>query len=107
MPKKTVDIRIEFPSQGETYSRDEYGVYEYSTYPRSSVLAGQERRSFLDSFETLEQAQAKYPTADISGCGYHVPSLGHLPDEDDDHVASREEQYGRYLDCGPQNWDDR
>lgn len=22
-------------------------------------------------------------------------------------VASREEQYGRYLDCGYQNWDDR
>lgn len=21
--------------------------------------------------------------------------------------ASREEQYGRYLDCGPENWDDR
>lgn len=22
-------------------------------------------------------------------------------------VASREEQHARYLDCGPQNWDDR
>ncbi len=22
-------------------------------------------------------------------------------------VASREEQYARYLDCGPLNWDDR
>lgn len=22
-------------------------------------------------------------------------------------VASREEQHGRYLDCGPQAWDDR
>jgi hypothetical protein len=21
--------------------------------------------------------------------------------------ASREEQYARYIDCGPQNWDDR
>jgi len=24
-----------------------------------------------------------------------------------DRVASREEQHGRYLDCGPQAWDDR
>jgi hypothetical protein len=23
------------------------------------------------------------------------------------HNASREEQYSRYIDCGPQNWDDR
>ena len=24
-----------------------------------------------------------------------------------ERVASREEQYGRYLDCGPAAWDDR
>lgn len=24
-----------------------------------------------------------------------------------ERVASREEQQARYLDCGPQNWDDR
>jgi hypothetical protein len=24
-----------------------------------------------------------------------------------ERYASREEQYGRYLDCGPQNWDDQ
>lgn len=24
-----------------------------------------------------------------------------------ERVASREEQYARYLDCGPQAWDDR
>lgn len=129
------DLRIEFPSAGATYARDEYGVYEYSEYPESSVLAGQERRQFLDSFETLEAARAAYPDAVESGCGYQPPFLGHLPDDGEDEEyafgggaaadnhaeeiaerandsagsrkASRAEQHERYLDCGPQAWDDR
>jgi len=76
------DIRIEYPSSGSTYSDPVYGVYEYSTYPRSSVLAGQEQRIFRDSFETLEEAQAAYPKAELCGCGFREPYLGHLPDED-------------------------
>jgi hypothetical protein len=80
-PKK--DIRIEFPSTGATYSRLEYGVYEYGVYPRGSVLAGQERRVFLDSFETLEEARADYPHAELSNSGFQEPSLNHLPDDTD------------------------
>jgi hypothetical protein len=41
---KNTDRRIEFPSQGDTYCRDEYGVYEYGTYGRSSVNSGSELR---------------------------------------------------------------
>lgn len=75
--------RIEFPARGSTYCRQEYGVYEYSTYERSSVLAGQQRRVFLDSFKTLEEAKAKYPGARAdAGCGYQAPYLNHLPDAD-------------------------
>lgn len=84
MTTKHADIRIEFPSQGTTYSRDEYGVYQYSTYPRSSVLGGQERRAFLASFETIEEARAEFPGADESGCGYQPPFLSHLPEEGED-----------------------
>jgi hypothetical protein len=58
---------IEYPSAGATYSRDEYGVYRYSEYPESSVLAGQERRQFLDSFPTLDEARAAFPDAEWSG----------------------------------------
>jgi hypothetical protein len=85
--------RIEFPSAGATYSLQEYGVYEYSTYPSGSVLAGQQSRVFLDSFETLEEAKAKYPDAEPGyGCGYREPSLNHLPeDEDDLETYEREE----------------
>ena len=78
------DIRIEYPSAGMTYNRDAYGVYEYGEYPRSSVLAGQERRVYLDSFETLEEARAKYPTAEVCDfSGYRPPSLDHLPNDED------------------------
>lgn len=77
------EIRIEFPSKGATYCKNKYGVYEYSTYPRDSVLAGQERRRFLGQFDTLEEAQSAYPGADISGCGYQPPYLGHLPEDGD------------------------
>lgn len=81
-PRKP-DVRIEYPCSGATYCEDKYGVYEYSVYPSSSVLAGQTRRVFLDSFNTLEEAKAKYPDADLCGCGYQPPYLGHLPDDGD------------------------
>lgn len=78
------DVRIEYPSHGATYTRNEYGVYGYGRYPRHSVLAGQTRRTFLDSFKTLEEAQAAYPQAKVvRGSGYAPPNLSHLPDDGD------------------------
>lgn len=78
------DLRIEFPSQGATYDRPEYGVYAYSVYPRSSVLAGQTRRVFMGSYETLAEAQAAHPDAEyVQTCGYQPISLDHLPDGPD------------------------
>jgi hypothetical protein len=35
-----------------------------------------------------------------------MPWSGH-PKQGRRHTASRAEQYGRYLDCGPAAWDDR
>lgn len=81
---KAPDVRIEYPSQGATYTRWQYGVYEYGVYPRHSVLAGQQQRVFLDSYDTLEEAQRAYPNAQIaSDTGYTPPSLEHLPDDGD------------------------
>lgn len=78
------DIRIEYPSAGSTYSRDVFGVYAYDTFPASSVLAGQQRRSFLDSFDTLDEAQAEYPDAvSDCACGWQAPDLSHLPFDPD------------------------
>jgi hypothetical protein len=61
------EITIEYPASGATYSRDEFGVYRYDEYPESSVLAGQERRTFLDSFPTLDEARAAFPDAEWPG----------------------------------------
>jgi hypothetical protein len=73
---------IEYPMTGATYSRDEYGVYEYGIYPESSVLAGQERRSFIDSFPTLAEAQSAYPDAEWQdGSGYREIVIPHEPPE--------------------------
>lgn len=77
------DIRIEYPSRGATYCRQEYGVYRYDTYASNSVLAGQQRRTFLASYPTLEAAKAAYPNASSAGCGYQPPYLGHLPEGND------------------------
>jgi hypothetical protein len=74
-----MQLRIEFPSTGATYHHEEFGVYEYSVYPRGSVLEGEESRRFLASFTTLEEAQKAYPKADVSGCGYRAVELPQEP----------------------------
>ena len=77
---------IERASHGATYqnSPDTWTVYEISRYPRSSVLAGQQRRRWMDDFDSLEAAKAAYPNAkEIGGSTYREPSLAHLPDESD------------------------
>jgi hypothetical protein len=61
--KTKQDIRIEFPSVGTTYANNVYAVYEYGTYSRSSVNYGMLCRSFLDSFDTLEEARKAFPGA--------------------------------------------
>lgn len=65
-------VVIEYPSIGQTYANNEYGVYEYSVHDENSVLAGEERRVFLDCFKTLAEAQAKYPNAEFHGEGEDV-----------------------------------
>lgn len=76
---------IEQGSRGATYrnSNDTFTVYEISTYPRSSVLAGQQRRVWLGEFTSLEEAQKAYPDAQPSGCTYREAVLHHLPEEGD------------------------
>jgi len=73
--------------RGETYSRSTFAVYEHGVYPRSSVLAGQPSRRFIDGgFETPEAAQAKYPDATIIAGSTHIPVdvlTAHLPDDTD------------------------
>lgn len=84
-------LTIEYPSAGATYSHDEYGVYRYDTYPENSVLAGQERRTFIDSFPTLAEAQATYPDAEWwAGSGYRDIIIPRTPPAWFDPLAAGE-----------------
>jgi hypothetical protein len=76
---------------------DGFDVFGWGTYERSSVLAGQPKKVFLDAFETLEAAKAEFPTATMSSRWTEPQaSLTHLPGEDD-FVAG-----GAY----PDDWED-
>ena len=76
---------IEQGSRGATYQNGAgtFTVYEIGRYPRSSVLAGQQRRQWRDEFPSLAEAQAAYPQARVSGSTYAPPSLHHLPGNGD------------------------
>ena len=76
---------VEEASHGETYQNKSgtFTVYEIGVYKRGSVLEGQQKRTWLDQFDSLEEAQTAYPEAQlISGSTYREPSLGHLPDDE-------------------------
>ena len=59
-----------------------FSVYEFGEYPESSVLAGQTCKRFVDNFDSVEEAQASYPSAEL---GYRdaYNHFDHLPDEPD------------------------
>ena len=62
---------------------DTFVVYGWDEYPTYSVLAGQSRKCYIESYKTLEAAQAAFPEANISNqWTERVISLNHLPDED-------------------------
>ena len=75
------DITIEPNFYRESVGRPSggYNVYKHDEYPNSSVLAGQERRTFCDFFDTIEEAQAAFPAAYVSGDTHRAPYLPATP----------------------------
>lgn len=69
-----MDLTIE-PLIGET---NEWAVYSHGEYEEWSVLAGQPRRVFLDSFPSVEEAIAKYPLAQV--LNYSTKVQHYMPD---------------------------
>jgi hypothetical protein len=59
-------------------------LYGWSTYELQSVLAGQPKKVFIDSFESLDDLLKVSPEAN-GGSKFTDPivSLNHLPSEDD------------------------
>tara|TARA_R110002020_G_scaffold407051_1_gene617154 strand:+ start:120 stop:395 length:276 start_codon:yes stop_codon:yes gene_type:complete len=70
-----------------TIEPDGYGtfsVFGWGTYERSSVLAGQQRKTMVDDFDTVAEAVNAYPKADVMD-GRVAPapvSVMHLPDRE-------------------------
>jgi len=63
---------------------EEYVVKGYDRFPQNSVLAGQTRINFVDSFNDLEEAQKAYPEATLSHPMIEpVNTYDHLSDEGD------------------------
>lgn len=70
--------------RGATYASERWTVYEHGVYDRDSVLSGQSRRTWLDDFDTLEEAQKEYPEAVVCAFStYSAACLNHLPGEDE------------------------
>lgn len=69
--KKNKTYRSIEMGRGATYCNNRYTVYEHGVYPRTSVLAGRPSRKWLNEFETLAEAQAAYPDAEVwAGSSY-------------------------------------
>jgi hypothetical protein len=66
------EVAIE-PGVNEYTHKPVFHVKGYGEYPDSSVLAGQPRRVHLDTFDTLEEAQAAYPFSSTEDGPRHVP----------------------------------
>lgn len=72
--------------------RGQFAVYQYSTYPRGSVLAGQPKRTFLDVFPHVEAAQRAFPEARVSEDSGASPraEVPHTPPPGFDPLAAGE-----------------
>tara|TARA_R110002050_G_scaffold81590_3_gene174647 strand:+ start:885 stop:1139 length:255 start_codon:yes stop_codon:yes gene_type:complete len=61
-----------------------FDVYGHSFYPASSVLAGQQMKSSLANYETIEEAKKDFPKAEVLDFRTQVHNYyDHLPDDSD------------------------
>jgi hypothetical protein len=67
-------------------------VYAWGVYPRSSVLAGQQRKKYMDEYASVELALKEYPEAEAVGHTVDANNtFDHLPSEP--MTAYEEENY--------------
>ena len=88
---KLRDLTLEL-GRGETYATGKPTLYGHGRYGRSSVLAGQHRRVFIESWDDIDTARAELKAAkirytDMTGTGgsTHTPverMVAHLPDDE-------------------------
>jgi hypothetical protein len=93
-PRPTFTLEM---GRGETYRHARPMLYAHSVYERSSVLAGQPRRLFVEQWESWDEARAalaevrkadrsfKFEDFGEGGGTTHVPTsvlTRHLPDDE-------------------------
>lgn len=93
-PRPSFTLEI---GRGETYRLSKPVLYAHSTYGRSSVLAGQPRRLFVEQWETWEEARAALAEVRRADRSFRFDDLGegggtsyiptsvltrHLPDDE-------------------------
>ena len=62
--------------RGETYRHSRPVLYAHSVYDRSSVLAGQPRRRFVEQWETWEEARAALAEVRRADRSFRFDDLG-------------------------------
>ena len=53
-------------------SGEGFALYAHFTHPRSSVLAGQRGRQYLEGADTLEELTTKYPGVEVLGHSTYI-----------------------------------
>jgi hypothetical protein len=86
------------PGRGETYRHRKPTLYAHSIYERSSVLAGQPRRLFVEGWDNWDEARAALAEVRRADRSFHFVDFGegggtthiasevltrHLPEDDD------------------------
>ncbi len=78
------DFKYKYITYDDQYSKPQFVVKGVGTYEPSSVLAGQDKIVFLDSFDTLQEAQDAFPMADeLHPLMQPQNNFDHLPDNGD------------------------
>lgn len=94
-PRPTFTLEL---GRGETYRHARPVLYAHSVYERSSVLAGQPRRLFVEQWDSWEEARAALTEVRRAACSFNFEDFGdgggtsyipssvlirHLPEDDD------------------------
>ena len=77
------------PSTSLYGSGKEVVVYAWGKYGNSSVLAGQNKKTYIEEFDSAELALKAFPNAlALEGIAEAGNTFGHLPDAPDDDYIS-------------------
>lgn len=62
-----------------------FNIYTIDEWPKSSVLAGMTRKTFIDAYNSTKEAQYEYPNAEVLDYVYEVSGdIGPCPTSDFD-----------------------